>query len=89
MAKPGYHGLARIIEAAGHSARGFRPARKYESAVRQEVVLTCALIPSAIWLGRDPVEIDMLISSLLLVVIVELVNSAIQAVVDRVGDEPH
>ena len=62
---------------------------KYESAFRQEVVLTSALIPFAFWLGGDPVEIGMLISSLLLFAIVELVNSAIEAVVDRVGDEPH
>ena len=55
----------------------------------RRVVLTGALIPFAFWLGRDPVEIGMLISCLLLVVIVELLNSAIEAVVDRVGDEPH
>ncbi len=89
MAKPGYQGLTRIIKAAGYSAKGFRAAWKYESAFRQEIVLTGALIPLAFWLGRDPVEIGMLISCLLLVVIVELLNSAIEAVVDRVGDEPH
>jgi diacylglycerol kinase (ATP) len=89
MAKPGYQGLTRIIKAAGYSAKGFRAAWKYESAFRQEIVLTGALIPLAFWLGRDPVEIGMLISCLFLVVIVELLNSAIEAVVDRVGDEPH
>jgi diacylglycerol kinase (ATP) len=89
MAKPGYQGLTRIIKAAGYSAKGFRAAWKYESAFRQEIVLTGALIPFAFWLGRDPVEIGMLISCLLLVVIFELLNSAIEAVVDRVGDEPH
>jgi diacylglycerol kinase len=57
IAKPGYQGLTRIIKAAGYSAKGFRAARKYESAFRQEVVLTVALIPFAFWLGRDPVEI--------------------------------
>ena len=89
MAKPGYQGLTRIIKAAGYSAKGFRAAWKYESAFRQEVVLTGALIPFAFWLGRDPVEIAMLVASLLLVVIVELLNSGIEAVVDRIGDEPH
>jgi diacylglycerol kinase (ATP) len=89
MAKPGYQGLTRIIKAAGYSAKGFRAAWKYESAFRQEVGLTGALIPFAFWLGRDPVEIAMLVASLLLVVIVELLNSGIEAVVDRIGDEPH
>jgi diacylglycerol kinase (ATP) len=89
MAKPGNQGLTRIIKAAGYSAKGFRAAWKYESAFRQEVVLTVTLMPFAIWLGRDPFEIAVLIASLLLVVIVELLNSAVEAVVDRVGDEPH
>jgi len=89
MAKPGYQGVTRIIKAAGYSAKGFRAAWKYESAFRQEVVLAATLIPLAFLLGRNPVEVGLLIASLLLVVIVELLNSGIEAVVDRVGDEPH
>jgi diacylglycerol kinase (ATP) len=89
IAKPGYQGLSRIIKAAGSSAKGFRAAWTNESAFCQEVVLTGALIPFAFWFGRDPVEIGMLIVSSLLVVIVELLNSGIEAVVDRIGDEPH
>ena len=89
MAKPGYQGLTRIIKAAGYSAKGFRAAWKYESAFRQEVILTATLIPLAFLLGRNPVEVSLLIASLLLVVIVELLNSGIEAVVDRIGDEPH
>ena len=89
MAKPGYQGVTRIIKAAGYSAKGFRAAWKYESAFRQEVVLTATLIPLAFLLGRNPVEVGLLIASLLLVVIVELLNSGIEAVVDRIGDEPH
>jgi len=89
MAKPGYQGVTRIIKAAGYSAKGFRAAWKYESAFRQEVVLTATLIPLAFLLGRNPGEVGLLIASLLLVVIVELLNSGIEAVVDRVGDEPH
>ena len=89
MAKPGYQGVTRIIKAAGYSAKGFRAAWKYESAFRQEVVLTATLIPLAFLLGRNPVEVGLLIASLLLVVIVELLNSGIEAVVDRFGDEPH
>ena len=89
MAKPGYQGVTRIIKAAGYSAKGFRAAWKYESAFRQEVVFTATLIPLAFLLGRNPVEVGLLIASLLLVVIVELLNSGIEAVVDRIGDEPH
>jgi len=89
MAKPGYQGVTRIIKAAGYSAKGFRAAWKYESAFRQEVVLTATLIPLAFLLGRNPVEVGLLIASLLLVVIVELLNSGIEVVVYRVGDEPH
>ena len=89
MAKPGYQGVTRIIKVAGYSAKGFRAAWKYESAFRQEVVLTATLIPLAFLLGRNPVEVGLLIASLLLVVIVELLNSGIEAVVDRIGDEPH
>ena len=89
MAKPGYQCVTRIIKAAGYSAKGFRAAWKYESAFRQEVVLTATLIPLAFLLGRNPVEVGLLIASLLLVVIVELLNSGIEAVVDRIGDEPH
>ena len=89
MAKPGYQGFTRIIKAAGYSAKGFRAAWKYESAFRQEVILTATLIPLAFLLGRNPVEVGLLIASSLLVVIVELLNSGIEAVVDRIGDEPH
>ena len=89
MAKSGYQGFTRIIKAAGYSAKGFRAAWKYESAFRQEVVLTATLIPLAFLLGRNPAEVGLLIASLLLVVIVELLNSGIEAVVDRIGDEPH
>ncbi len=59
MVKPGYQGLTLIIKAAEYSTKGFRAAWKYESAFRQEIVLTGALIPLAFWLGRDPVEIGM------------------------------
>jgi diacylglycerol kinase (ATP) len=87
----GFHGEAWLsgFDANRQSFWIFRAAWKYESAFRQEVVLTGALIPFAFSLGSDPVEIAMLVASLLLVVIVELLNSGIEAVVDRIGDEPH
>jgi diacylglycerol kinase (ATP) len=89
MAKPGYTGIERIIRAAGYSWLGFQAAWKHESAFRQEAVLALLMTPLAIWLGRSLPEIALLIATLFLVVIVELLNSAIEAVVDRVGDEPH
>jgi len=89
MGKPGYTGLKRIIHAANYSYLGFKAAWKYESAFRQEALLAIVLVPGAVWLGRDAVETSVLVGSLFLVVIIELINSGIEAVVDRVGDEPH
>ena len=87
MAKPGATGLTRIINAFGYSLQGFSAAFKHESAFRQEVSLLLVMLPGAIWLGQTATEYALLIGSLLLVVIVELLNSAVEAVVDRVGDE--
>lgn len=89
MGKPGYTGLKRILHAAYYSYLGFRAAWKYESAFRQETVLALVMLPLAVWLGRNALEISVLLATLFLVVIVELLNSGIEAVVDRIGDEPH
>jgi len=89
MTKPGNQGLTRILNAAGYSAKGFRAAWTYESAFRQEVVLTLALTPLAVFLGRDASEVSLLIASLILVMVVELLNSGIEAAVDRISDESH
>jgi len=89
MGKPGYTGLTRIIKATGFSFQGFRDAWKHESAFRQESVLALALVPVAVWLGQNVVQVSLLIGTLMLVVIVELLNSGIEAVVDRISDEPH
>ena len=89
MPKPGATGLTRIIHAFGYSMKGFRAAFKHESAFRQEVALFVVLVPIAVWLGRSSFEYILLIGSLLLVLIVELLNSAVEAVVDRIGDEMH
>jgi diacylglycerol kinase (ATP) len=69
--------------------KGLRAALKYESAFRQEVVLFFLLLPVAIWLGDNWLQYILLIGSLLLVLIVELLNSAVEAVVDRISDEHH
>lgn len=89
MPKPGYTGARRLIHATRFSVRGFGHAWRHESAFRQEVTVTVLLTPLAIWLGGDNVERLLLIGSWLLVIVVELLNSAIEAAIDRVGHEHH
>ena len=89
MGKPGNVGLRRIVNATLFSLAGLRAAWQHEAAFRQELMLAVVLIPAGIWLGRTAVERSLLIGSCLLVLIVELLNSAIEAIVDRVGLEPH
>ena len=89
MGKPGNTGLRRILRATQYSAQGFVHAWKHEAAFRQEMVLALFLCPLAFWLGRNAYEILLLICSCLLVLIVELLNSAVEATVDRVGQEHH
>ncbi len=89
MGKPGATGLTRIINAFGYSMKGFRAAIQHESAFRQEAMLFIVLFPAAFWLGRNWLEYVLLTGCLFIVLIVELLNSAIEAVVDRLGDEYH
>ena len=89
MGKTGATGLRRIINAFGYSMKGMRAAFKHESAFRQETALLIILLPLAILLGQTIVDYSILIGSLLLVMIVELLNSAVEAVVDRVSEEQH
>ncbi len=89
MGKPGNTGLRRIVNATFFSFAGLRAAWRHEAAFRQEVLLCVVLVPTGVWLGRTAVERALLIGSCLLVLIVELLNSAIEAVVDRVGAEHH
>ena len=89
MGKPGNTGLRRIIHAAGYSAQGFSHAWRHEAAFRQELALAVLLTPVALWLGQTIVERAALIALLLLVLVVELLNSAIEAAIDRHGDEHH
>jgi len=89
MSKPGATGLRRIINAAGYSVHGLVAAFKNESAFRQELALVIVLAPLAVYFGQSNIERSILIGSLLLVLIVELLNSAIEAIVDRVGHEHH
>ncbi len=82
-------GLVRIWRATSYSWQGFAAALRHEHAFRQELMLCAVLLPLAIWLPVTAVERALLIASLLLVLIVELLNSAIEAVVDRVSLENH
>ena len=87
MPKTGATGINRIINAFGYSFQGIRLALRHEAAFRQEMVLFVILLPLAFLLGRNPLDYLLLIGSLLLVLIVELLNSAIEAVVDHVSPE--
>ena len=89
MAKPGATVVTRIINATGYSMKGLKSAWINEAAFRQELVLVLALMPLAGWLGDSLNEILLLICISWLVVIVEVLNSAIEAVVDRIGSEHH
>lgn len=82
-------GLRRLWNALFYSVAGFRAAWRHEAAFRQEAMLTLALLPAAWWLARTPLELALLVGSCLLVLIVELLNSGIEAVTDRVGLERH
>ena len=89
MGKPGNTGIRRIFRAFGFTLQGFGHAWKHEAAFRQEVVLTVILIPAAIWLGQTILERALLIGVCFIVLIVEFLNSAIEATVDRFGSEHH
>lgn len=87
--KPGDKGLARIWRATGYTWAGLKAAWRHEAAFRQEVALVAFLTPAAIWLGRSPVEQALLIGVALMVLVVELLNSAIEAAIDRIGHDAH
>jgi len=89
MSKPGNTGIRRILRATGFSVQGLASAWKHEAAFRQEVVLLVILTPIAFWLGETVLLQALLIGVCLLVLIVELFNSAIEAAIDRHGDEHH
>jgi diacylglycerol kinase (ATP) len=82
-------GLRRLVSATRYSLAGLRAAWRHEAAFRQECALAAILIPAGLWLGRSAVERALLIGVCLLVLVVELLNSAIEAVVDRIGPESH
>ncbi len=85
----GKTGLRRVWNALFYSIDGFGAAFKHEDAFRQESILAALMIPAALWLGDTGVERALMIGSVVLVLIVELINSAIEATVDRISLENH
>ncbi len=85
----GKQGLTRLINALGYSRDGLAAAWKNEAAFREEVLLAAIALPLALWLGHTGIERALLIGSILLVLIVEILNSAVEAVVDKASPEKH
>lgn len=79
----------RVINATKYSMKGLKAAYLYEAAFRQEVWLSCILIPLGFYLGNGAIEKILLVGSVLLVLVAELLNSAVENVVDRIGSEFH
>ena len=86
---PKKKGLPRLIAATKFSLAGLKAALQYEEAFRLEVFLFCILTPTGLWLGQSPVEQVLLIGSLFVVLLMELINSAIEATIDKSGTEFH
>lgn len=85
----GRTGLERVVRATGYSIAGLQGAYRGESAFRQEFWIAAVLLPFAFWVGRGWVEVGVLAGSVVLVLIVELLNSAIEAAIDRISFELH
>ena len=89
MANSGYSGLTRVIKATQFSWHGVRAAYRHEEAFRQEVWLSIILIPLGLYLGETRIEKALLVAAVIQLPLVEILNSAIEAVVDRFGGEQH
>ena len=85
----GRSGLLRLLDATRYSFSGLREAARREAAFRQELVLAAVFVPLGLWLGRTGVERALLVGSVVLVLVVELVNSALEATLDRISLEQH
>lgn len=89
MDRPKLAGSRRLLLAFVNSWKGFKGAFRFEAAFRQEIALAVILLPLGVWLGKTGVEKALLLGSVLLVLIVELLNTGIETVVDRIGLERH
>jgi diacylglycerol kinase (EC 2.7.1.107) len=87
--KPGKTGVRRVMDATGYSMMGLKLAWKSEAAFRQESVIAIILVVSSYFIPVTPIERMLMISSLVVVLVVELLNSAIEATVDRISEEWH
>ena len=85
----GKQGLTRLINALGYSRDGLKAAWKNEAAFREELLLAAVAIPLALFLGKTGVDRALLLGSILLILIVEILNSAVEAVVDKASPEKH
>ena len=85
----GKTGLRRLMNACGYSIAGTLAAFKHEDAFRQEVVLAVVLTPVALYFGETAIHQALMISSLLFIIVVELLNSSIEATVDRISVKHH
>lgn len=85
----GRTGLERVVRATGYSIAGLQGAYRGESAFRQEFWMAAVMLPMSFWVGRNWVEVGLLAGSVMLVLIVELLNSAIEAAIDRISFELH
>ena len=85
----GKTGLRRLMNAFGYSVAGTRAAFKHEDAFRQEVLLAVVLTPVALYFGETAIDQALMISSLLFIIVVELLNSSIEATVDRISVKHH
>ena len=82
------HGLSRLVHAFGYSIEGLR-AGWGEAALRQEMVAAVVLLPLALWVGQNWLEVALLCGAVVLVLIVELLNTGIETAIDRIGPEWH
>lgn len=87
--KPGKTGLGRLLDATGYSLKGIRACWQNEAAFRQEVLLSLVLLPLSFVVANSIEQWLLLVIPLLVLLVVELLNSAIENVVDRIGHEPH
>jgi len=85
----GQTGLRRILSATRNSLEGFVAAVRHEDAFRQELIMAAVLVPVGLWLGNNGFERALLVASVLLVLVVELLNSAVEATVDRISFDNH
>ena len=89
MANQEHKGFRRIYNAFFYSLDGFKAAWENEEAFRQEVFLSIVLIPTAFWIGENVFQVSLLIFSVLIVLITELLNTGVEAAIDRISGEHH